>query len=129
MNSKDRIKIYKVNDALRIETGEGIMRPFLFTDNTSLIHLEIPKGLRITSHAHPKQGLLYCLNGELEVFSKKERFIITGGTAIVVSPNVAIGVNNSSGVSVECLLISSPPTFKSADELKERLGQIRAKKL
>jgi len=128
MNSKDRIKVYKVDAAPSMETGEGIMRPFLFTDNVSLIHLEIPKDLRITPHAHPKQGLLYCLNGELEVFSGSERFIITRGTAIVVPPNVAIGVNNNSGSSAECLLISSPPTFKSAEELRERLRQIGAKK-
>ena len=128
MSNQNRIKVYKINEAPRVETGEGIMRPFLFTENVSLIHLEIPKGLRITPHAHPKQGLLYCLSGELEVFSENERFTIAGGTAIVVPPNVAIGVNNNSGGSVECLLISPPPTFKFAEELKERLRQIGATK-
>jgi len=128
MKPMDKIKVYKVDDAPGMETGEGVMRPFLFTDNVSLIHLEIPKGLRINPHAHSRQGLLYCLNGKLEVFSGSERFIITGGTAVVVSPNTAIGINNNSSGSAKCLLISSPPLFRSAEELGERLRQIKAEK-
>lgn len=128
MNCEKRIKIFKISDTAGLETGEGIMRPFLFTDNVSLIHLEIPAGIEVAPHSHPKEGLFYCLNGELEVFSEKERFTITKGTAIVVPANVSVGVSNKSDASVECLLISSPPTFKSAEELKNRLKQYQTHK-
>jgi len=127
MNAESGIKIFNIRDTEGIETGEGIMKPFLVTDNVSLIHLEIPAGMTITPHAHPRQGLLYCLNGEIEIVSRNERFIITGGTAVVVSPDAAIGVNNNSNSSAYCLLISSPPAFKSAEELRGRLKQIGVK--
>ena len=127
MNAESGIKIFNIRDTEGIETGEGIMKPFLVTDNVSLIHLEIPAGMNITPHAHHRQGLLYCLDGELEIVSRNERFIIAGGTAAIVFPDIAIGVNNNSDSSANCLLISSPPAFKSAEELKERLKQIGVK--
>ena len=129
MNPENRIKIFNANDTEGLKTGEGIMSPFLFTNNVSLIHLELPAGTEVTPHSHPKEGLLYCLSGDLEVFSDNERFTISRGTAIVVPANLAVGVSNKSAAPVECLLISSPPTFKSLEELKERLRQIGAKKL
>ena len=127
MNAESGIKIFNIRDTEGIETGEGIMKPFLVTDNVSLIHLEIPAGMNIAPHAHPRQGLLYCLNGELEIVSRNEKFIITGGTAAIIFPEVVVGVNNNSDSSANCLLISSPPAFKSAEELTERLKQIGVK--
>jgi len=127
MNAESGIKIFNISDTEGIETGEGIMKPFLSADNVSLIHLEVPAGMNIAAHAHPRQGLLYCLNGELEIFSRNERFIIKGGAAAVVSPDVAIGVNNNSNSPAYCLLISSPPAFKSAEELKKRLKRTGVK--
>lgn len=121
MSCENKIKVFKAYDTEGLQTGEGTMRPFLFTKNVSLIHLEIPAGLEVHPHAHPKEGLLYCLTGELELFSDNEPFTINKGTAITVPANVAVGVGNKSDASVECLLISSPPTFKSTEELKERL--------
>ena len=123
MSCKNKIGIFKAYETEGLRTGEGTMRPFLFTSSVSLIHLEIPAGLEVHPHSHPKDGLLYCLAGQLQVFSDDERLTITRGTAITVPANVAVGVANKSDASVECLLISSPPAFKSAEEFKERVRQ------
>jgi len=128
MSCETKIGIFNAYDTQGLQTGEGIMRPFLFTDNVSLIHLEIPVGLEVHPHAHPKDGLLYCLVGQLEVFTEDRRFIITKGTVVTVPANIAVGVANKSDGAVECLLISAPPTFKSAEELKERIKQYQKQK-
>lgn len=123
MSCESRIGVFKVYDAEALQTGEGVMRPFLFTDNVALIHLEMPPGLEVPPHSHPKDGLLYCLAGELEIFSGDERFTLNKGTAVTVPANVEVGVANKSEGLAECLLVSAPPTFKSAEELKERIKQ------
>ena len=68
-----KIKRCEVAGTEAIETGEGIMRPFLFSDNVTLIHLEIPVGMSAPPHAHPRQGVMVCLRGELEVLSGDDR--------------------------------------------------------
>ena len=128
MSCETQIGIFNAYDAQGLQTGEGIMRPFLFTSKVSLIHLEIPAGLEVHPHAHPKDGLLYCLAGQLEVFTGDRHFTITRGTAVKVPADVTVGVANKSDESVECLLISAPPTFKSAEELKERIKQYQKQK-
>jgi quercetin dioxygenase-like cupin family protein len=121
------IKVYKVENAAGLLTGEGTMRPFLFTENLSLIHLEIHPGMEVAPHAHPRDGHLFCLEGELEVMCGDQRLTVTRNTALVVPANVSCGVSNKSGAAVECLLISAPPTFKSAEELKAVIEQHKAK--
>ena len=123
MDLEKSIKVYKVEDQEEILTGEGTMRPFLFTENLSLIHLEIPPGMDVKPHSHPKDGHLFCLEGELEVVCGDEKFTVTRKTAMVVPANVICGISNKTEVPVECLLISAPPTFKSAEEIKEVIKQ------
>jgi len=119
MDIEKNIKVCKVEDQEGFLTEEGTMRPFLFTENLSLIHLEIPPSLDVEPHSHPKDGHLFCLEGELEVVCGDEKFTITRKTAMVVPANVICGISNKTEVPVECLLISAPPTFKSAEEIKE----------
>lgn len=123
MCAENKIKVFKIGATEGIPTAEGIMKPFLFTENVSLIHLEIPAGMKVAPHAHSKEGILYCLKGNLEVSLVGNQFTINERTAIVTPANTEVGINNSSNAPVECFLISAPPTFKSAEELKERLKQ------
>jgi mannose-6-phosphate isomerase-like protein (cupin superfamily) len=127
MAPEKNIKVYKVENEEGLLTGEGTMRPFLFTKNLSLIHLEIPPGMEVAPHAHPKDGHLFCLVGELEVICGDETFTVTKNSALVVPAKVTCGVRNTSGAPVECLLISAPPTFKSAEDLKAVIEQHKTK--
>ena len=123
-----KAKLFKVYDTESLATSEGTVRPFFFGENVSLIHLEVPKGLEIPAHSHPREGILYCLAGELQVYSEDQLFKLSEAMALLVPPDVAVGIRNKSDVPAECLLISSPPALRSADELKERLKHYQIQK-
>ena len=115
------MEIKKISDAERLETGEGIMRPLIFGENLGLFHLEIPPHLDISPHGHPGEGILYCLEGTLEVITKGRKTTVGDGTALLVNPNEEVGVKNLTDKPVKAILISSPPAVKSLEELKNLL--------
>ena len=115
------IKIKSIDEVEGLETSEGIMKPLIFGERVAVIHLEIPAGLEVPPHAHSSEGVIYCLSGELEVISGSETVTIGGGTAILVPPNIEVGIKNHGDAPVNAILISSPPPVKSADELKNIL--------
>ena len=119
------IKIKTISEVEGLETSEGIMKPLIFGDKVGIIHLEIPAGLEVSPHAHSMEGFIYCLSGELEVISSDESVTISSGTAMLVPPNVEIGIKNRGQTPVNVILISSPPPVKSADELKNLLLKIK----
>ncbi|MHC1636080.1 MAG: cupin domain-containing protein [Candidatus Methanospirareceae archaeon] len=83
------IKIKSIDEVEGLKTPEGIMKPLIFGERVAVIHLEIPAGLEVPPHAHPSEGVIYCLSGELEVISGSETATTIGsGTAILVPPNV-----------------------------------------
>ena len=115
------IKIKNIDEVEGLETSEGVMKPLIFGDKVAVIHLEIPAGLEVSPHAHSMEGVIYCLSGELEVISGSETVTICGGTAMLVPPNVEVGIKNHGDAPVNAILISSPPPVKSAEELKNLL--------
>ena len=115
------IKIKSIDEVESLETSEGVMKPMIFGEKVAVIHLEIPTGLEVSPHAHSMEGVIYCLSGELEVISGSERVTIGGGTAMLVPPNVEVGIKNHGDAPVNAILISSPPSVKSAEELKNLL--------
>ena len=58
------------------------MKPLVFGENLAVMHLLIPAGLEVPPHAHPGEGVLYCLSGELEVISGGETVTLSSGTGI-----------------------------------------------
>jgi mannose-6-phosphate isomerase-like protein (cupin superfamily) len=66
------------------------------------------------------------LSGELEVISREETVTISSGTAMLLPAKVAVGIKNRGHTSVNVILISSPPSVKSADELKNLLLKIKS---
>ena len=117
------IEIKNISEVQGLETAEGVMKPLIFGEKVAIIHLEIPAGLELSPHAHSMEGVIYCLNGELEVISGSggETVTIGGGTAMLIPPNVAVGIKNRGDAPVNAILISSPPPVKSAEELKNLL--------
>ena len=120
------IKIKTISEVEGLETSEGVMKPLIFGDKVGIIHLEIPAGLEVSPHAHSMEAVIYCLSGELEVISSDESVTISSGTAMLVPPNVAVGIKNRGQTPVNVILISSPPPVKSADELKNLLLKIKS---
>lgn len=115
------IEIKSISEVEGLETSEGVMKPLIFGEKVAVIHLEIPAGLEVSPHAHSMEGVIYCLSGELEVTSKSETMTVNSGTAMLVPPNVEVGIKNHGDEPVTAILISSPPPVKSAEELKNLL--------
>jgi len=101
------MEIKRIDEVEKLETGEGIMRPLFVGDNLSFYFLEIPPQLEIPPHGHPGEGILYCLEGELEIASKEGKANISEGTALFLSSNEELGLKNSTKNIVKTLLISS----------------------
>lgn len=121
------ITISRPSDTEGIYTAEGVMRPFMITDNATLNELEFPPGLEVHPHGHPWPGLMYCVAGEFVMYDDTSEYTITAGTAVSIPADYAVGIRNNSGYTVRCLSISSPPRYRSADELRERIMKLQKK--
>ena len=115
------MEIKNIGEVEGLETTEGVMKPLIFGEKVAVIHLDIPVGLELSPHAHSMEGVIYCLSGELEVISRSETVTIGSETAMLVPPNVEVGIKNRGDEPVNVILISSPPPVKSAEELKNLL--------
>ena len=118
---KKEIEIKNIGEVEGLETSEGVMKPLIFGEKVAVIHLEIPAGLELSPHAHSTEGVIYCLSGELEVFSGDETETIGSGTAMLVPSNTEVGIKNQGNKTVNVILISSPPPVGSSEELKSLL--------
>ena len=124
------IEIKNISEIEGLETSEGVMKPLIFGEKVAVIHLEIPAGLELSPHAHSMEGVIYCLNGELEVISgsSDETVTIRSGSAMLIPPGTEMGIKNRRDKPVNAILISSPPPVKSAEELKNLLLKIKRRK-
>ena len=112
------IEIRTIDEAEGLQTPEGVMKPLLFGENLAAMHLMVPAGLEVPPHAHPGEGVLYCLSGELEVISGGETVTLSSGTAMLVPSGTEVGIKNQKDAAVNALLISSPPSVRSVEELR-----------
>lgn len=104
-----------------LNNPEGFIRPLIFGKKPGVMHLTIQAGLEVSPRAHAKEGVLYCLNGELDVISENETVTLSSETAMLVPPHTKIGFKNPSSAPTNALLISSPLPVKSVNELKSLL--------
>ena len=118
---KKEIELKNIGEVEGLETPEGVMKPLIFGEKVAVIHLEIPAGLELSPHAHSTEGVIYCLSGELEVFSGDETETLGSGTAMLVPSNTEVGIKNQGNKAVNVILISSPPPVGSSEELKSLL--------
>lgn len=101
---------------------EGTVRPLLFGANLSLINLQVPPGLEAPPHSHPREGIVYCLRGSVELIAEDgESVPLTRDMAARVQPGRAVGLKNPGPEAAELLLVSSPPGARSAEELRARI--------
>jgi quercetin dioxygenase-like cupin family protein len=117
------IEIRTIDGAEGLQTSEGVMKPLVFGENLAVMHLLIPAGLEVPPHAHPGEGVLYCLSGELEVISGGKTVTISSGTAMLVPSGTEVGIKNQKDAAVNALLISSPPPVRSVEELENLINQ------
>jgi len=118
------VEVVRAAEARAVETPEGVMRPLLFGTNVSLIHLEVPPGTEVPPHGHPREGILYCLKGELELAVGGRTIHLEADTAVKVPADEQVGMRNPGAGSVRGLLISSPPAAGSAEELEARIKAV-----
>ena len=116
------LEIRTIDEAEGLQTPEGVMKPLLFGENLAVMHLMIPAGLEVPPHAHPGEGVLYCLSGELEVISGGETVTLSSGTAMLVPSGTEVGIKNRQDAAVNALLISSPPAVRSVEELQNLIN-------
>ena len=121
------MQIKNLKDTEILKTQEGLMRPLVFGKNLMVFHLEVPPRFKVEPHAHKGEAFLYCLSGELEVFSNKGKVSISPGTAMLIPSGMEVGVENKQENLVEAIIVGSPPTVKSVEELKELIKAHQSK--
>jgi len=122
------MEVVKAAEVEPIHTPEGSMRPLVFGTNASLVHLEVPPGMVVPPHAHPREGIVYCLSGSVELASGPQRTaLLTVGCAMRVQAAQEIGLRNPGKKPAALLLISSPPASSSAAELRAQIEAFVAK--
>ena len=114
------MQIKHLRDAEYLETQEGLMRPLVFGERLMVFHLEIPPRFK-------GEGILYCLSGDLEATFGSEKVNIKPGTAMLIPPNMEVGVENKKDESVRAIIVGSPPMVKSVEELKELIKVLESK--
>jgi len=116
------MEVARAREVQPIHTPEGTMRPLLFGRNVSLIHLEVPVGLEVPPHSHPREGIVYCLRGNVELILEGQGVVsLAPDTAGRLQPGQSVGLRNPGDCPAELLLISSPPGARSAEELRARI--------
>jgi len=115
------VDVARMSEARAIETPEGVMRPLIFGTSVSVIHLEVPAGIEVGAHGHPREGILYCLSGEIELIAEGETIRLGADTGVKIQANTKVGLRNPGDKAGMALLISSPPAAGSAEELEERI--------
>lgn len=110
-----------ISEAKLISTPEGQMRPLLFGEKAALIHLEVPPKTEVPPHAHPGEGLVFCLSGTVEFETTERTVTCTHGSAVLLRANEVVGMRNSGPLPAELLLISAPPAVRSFEELERHI--------
>ncbi len=117
------IEIRTIDEAEGLQTPEGVMKSLVVGCNLAVMHLVIPAGLEVPPPAHPGEGVLYCLSGELDVVSGGKTVTISSGTAMLVPSGTEVGIKNRQDAAVNALLISSPPAVRSVEELEKLIAR------
>ncbi len=102
------MEIKSINNIEGTRYGDIVVKELVSGERMSCVHFRLPPGAEAPPHAHPAEGILYCLGGELEVTVGDERKAITSGTSLLIPFNIEVGLKNSGSMPAEVIAIGSP---------------------
>jgi len=114
--------ISRFNEAREFQTPEGIMKPLFVSDELKVIFLRIPAGLKVHPHSHPGPGNFLLLKGSV-ILHANDPVLLQEGDFAHIPAGYAIGLE--SRTEAEALLISSPSSFHSIEELCKKLEKFQ----
>ena len=88
----------------------GLLHKILLTsgERMSCLYYKMEPGAESPPHAHQSEGILYCIDGELEVSVSGEKANVRKGTALVIPFNAEIGTKVLGSMPAEMLIVASP---------------------
>lgn len=102
------MEIKSINDVEGIIYDDIVVKQLVSGEMMSCDYFKLPPGAEAAPHAHPAEGILYCLSGELEATVGDEMKVISSGISLLVPFNVKIGLKNSGSVPAEVIVVGSP---------------------
>lgn len=115
------MEVVRTSEIIPIETPEGNIRAVLFGSNACVIHLEVPPGIKVQPHAHPREILLYCLKGECHLTAGARQALFSEGSAARITPGELLGLWNEAPMPAEFVVVSAPPPANSREEFEDYL--------
>jgi quercetin dioxygenase-like cupin family protein len=122
------LTVYRAKEAESFDTPEGTMTPLFVNEQLSIFRVSIPAGLAVPPHSHKSNSVAILLKGRLELTVGDERKIVEENDVFFIPSNLVVGVSNSFQTTAEILAISYPSSYKSVEELKERLKSLAVRK-
>ena len=110
--NKNKIDLINIDDAEVLKTSEGIMKPLVFGENISSIYFEIPPNLEVPAHSHPKEMIMFCIEGNFKVTVNGEERNVKSGDAILIPYDAEIGIKNST-TTAKTIISSHPSSAES----------------
>lgn len=120
------IKVFNIKDCEAFNTIEGVIRPLAIVEDTALYHFEIPPDLEVPLHFHNFHSVIFTLEGEVRLLTKEGEIKLEGGDVVVVPSSLEVGLRGGDKVT-KMLVVTTPSTFKSIEEVKERFKQFAKK--
>jgi len=103
------MEIKNINDVEGTRYGDIVAKELVSGERMSCVYFRLLPGAEASPHAHPAEGILYCLDGEVEVTVGGEKKTIGSGTSLLIPFNVEVGLKNLGSMPVEVIAIGSPP--------------------
>ena len=102
------MEMKSINDVEGMIYDDIVIKQLVSGERMSCDYFKLPPGAEAPPHAHPAEGILYCLSGELEVTVGDETKVINSGVSLLVPFNVAVGLKNSGTIPAEVIVVGSP---------------------
>lgn len=115
------MKVTTLSESPSYITPEGKMTPLMANENLSVIHLELPMGLRVPPHSHPFPGIILLTSGSVTLTGEEEKLLHEGDIVEIPADYPAgLYANEAS----KAILLSAPSRYKDLKEMYERFNHI-----